>query len=190
MTSSEKNVRATQERHVRLEKAFFAISKGSSADLDFAITELRDVNTPLVQFGNRYLLHAAARSGFLVPTLPPRFSFDIHIILFLLYYFLAELTTLFFDSLVASKRFFLLLVFIRYLLGDTNLVKTLIDKGANVALVEDWFGYTALHEAAICGHLAIVKLLLKHGKITTHLCLVNLFFFVCAYRDNSLFLPH
>lgn len=57
----------------------------------------------------------------------------------------------------------------RYLLnaaarsGNVALVKRVIDLGANVMSFEDWFGYTALHDAASVGDVAVVKALLVAG---------------------------
>lgn len=47
--------------------------------------------------------------------------------------------------------------------GNVALVKRVIDLGANVMSFEDWFGYTALHDAASVGDVAVVKALLAAG---------------------------
>jgi ankyrin repeat protein len=47
--------------------------------------------------------------------------------------------------------------------GSVALVQRVLDLGVNVAAVEDWFGYTALHDAASCGDVAVVKALLAAG---------------------------
>jgi ankyrin repeat protein len=47
--------------------------------------------------------------------------------------------------------------------GNAALVQRVLDLGVNVAAVEDWFGYTALHDAANSGDVAVVKALLAAG---------------------------
>jgi ankyrin repeat protein len=47
--------------------------------------------------------------------------------------------------------------------GNVALVKRVLDLGANVMSIEDWFGYTALHDAASVGDVAVVKALLAAG---------------------------
>jgi ankyrin repeat protein len=48
------------------------------------------------------------------------------------------------------------------MLGRVNIVKTLIDSGADIQK-KGQFGYTALHAAAQNGHLDVVQVLVKYG---------------------------
>lgn len=47
--------------------------------------------------------------------------------------------------------------------GYVNILEILLDRGADVNLVDKESGQTALHYAIDCGHLDCVKILLKHG---------------------------
>lgn len=48
------------------------------------------------------------------------------------------------------------------MLGRLDIVKTLIENGANIQR-KGQFGYTALHAAAQSGHLDVVQALVKYG---------------------------
>ena len=50
--------------------------------------------------------------------------------------------------------------------GDLHGVQTLLDSEAN-PLAGTWSGWTALHAAAMAGHLEVLKLLLKHEEAAT-----------------------